>query len=444
MRLASSRLFFAGLATCALAGCQTSSSSGDAGTADAALVDAGRMGDAGPPGPDAGMADGGLPDAGLADAGLGAFTSLLQGAPLPPPDVVITPGNGLSSSFIDAQHDAAGNMWAVSSSHLFLRRNGFQAWESFNSSNGLSSQEILSVGGGVANTAWVGYRGLGDGDDTDPPSWWYTGGTDKVVLTSTGISVTHYALVSPPGTYSQYPDGRFKLRRTLRVYPTKTGPFAGDAWFGANHGGAQVNAAGVVLEHHHPLLCVWDPSINDCSTTHEGDVPAIGFYPNGNVLFGGTYGIGSLDYNDGEAGGDFWGDEPIHNMTLFTNVNDPSMDSAEDIVGVAAASDNTVWAASAHSGIAHLHLDSKTIDIFQVAQGLPTNDLEDIALDSHDQLWIATTSNGLYRLDLRTGVVSAATGLPSQNMHRIMFEKMTLSSCVTAIVDGGIVIYNVK
>jgi hypothetical protein len=365
----------------------------------------------------------------------------MQGAALPAPDQVIPPGNGLPASFIDAQHDAAGNLWAVSRSNLFYRAAGATQWTSFDASQGLSDQPMLSVGGGAAGTAWVGYDGLGFGDATDPPSWRYTGGADKVVLTATGIEVTHYALVSPPGTYPQYPDGRFKLRHTYRVYPTKTGPFAGDAWFGCNHGGAQVNAAGEVLEHQHPLDCIWDPVANDCLTTHEGNVPAIGFYANGDVLFGGSYGIMSLDYNDGVVGGDFWGKQPIHNMTLFANPIDPDAYGSEDIVGIGAASDGTVWAAAEHSGLAHLQADGKTVDIFQEADGLPSNDIADMAIDSHDTMWMATPAHGLYRLDLHTGVWQEATGLPSSATQRIMFETTDGPAYITLVTASGIVIY---
>ena len=422
------------------AGCPSSSKSPPAADAGPAL-DAG-LSDAGPG--DGGPTDAGVPDAGPADAGVptttGQFTRLTEGPPLPPPDEVIREGNGLPDSFIDAQHDAAGNMWAVSPSHLYVRRAGLIAWESFNTSNGLFGEQILSVGGGIANTAWVGYHGEGDGDATDPPSWWYTGGTDKVVLSGANITVTHYALVSPPGTYPQYPDGRFKLRRTLRVYPTKTGRFAGDAWFGCNHGGAQVAADGEVLEHHHPLLCVWDPSINACATTHEGDVPAIGFYANGNVLFGGTYGLGSLKYSD-EPGGDFWGDEPIHNFQIFANPIDSNGYGSQDVDGVGAASDGSVWAVSEHTGLAHLHIDGKTVDVFQEAQGLPSNDITDLAIDSNDNAWIATTNNGLVRLNLHTGVWQQANGLPSSTTQRVMFEKTNTLSYVTVIVSGAIGVY---
>jgi hypothetical protein len=395
---------------------------------------------------DAGPTDSGI-DAGPSDAGsttppLGAFTTLTDSGMLPAPDEVVTPGNGLPSSFIDAQHDAAGNLWAVTPSHLMLRRAGFIAWESFGPGDGLSGQTILSVGGGVEGTAWVGYKGIGDGDETDPPEWRYTGGADKVELTSTGIKTSHYEFIAPPGTYSQYPEGRYKLRRTLRAYPTKTGQFAGDAWFGANHGVAEVNAAGQVIEHHHPLLCVWDPALNDCSTTHEGDVPAVGFYANGNLLFGGSYGIGSLDYVDGKAGGDFWGPEPIHNQTLFAHPLEPNENGSEDIVGVASTSDGSVWAVSHHSGLAHLHKDGK-IDVFQEAQGLPSNHIEDMAVDSTDHLWLATTGKGLFRIDLHTGRFQQATGLPSALSRRVVFEAIKTGGRITAIVNEGIAIYAV-
>jgi hypothetical protein len=407
----------------------------DAGSTDAGGVDAGTL-DAG--GFDAGTLDGG-PDGGT-DAG--SFTTLREGQPLPSPSELITPGNGLSQDIIDAQHDASGNMWAVDSSHLYVRRNGTADWQSFNSSSGLSGQEILSVGGGTEGVAWVGYKGIGDGDDTDPEAWRHTGGADKAELSGNRLAVTHYELTSPPGTYSQYPNGRYKLRRTLRVYPNKTGLYAGNVWFGSNHGTALVTAGGEVLEHHHPILCVWDPMLMQCAD-HIGDVPALAFTPMGDIWFGGTYGVGSLQFSDGKPGGNFWGSEPVRNTSLFAQPISPNQYGSEDITGVAVAPDGTIWAASQNSGLAH-RLANGMVEIFQEAQGLPSNHIEDLALDSNGGLWMATTEKGIVRLDLSTGTWQQAGGLPSAVTRRVMFETTSTGSFITAIVRQGIAVYQIK
>jgi ligand-binding sensor domain-containing protein len=390
--------------------------------------------------PDAGATnDGGTTDvdAGTLDGGPTAFL-LHEGPPLDPPDEILS-GKGLGSGVVDASHDAAGNLWAVDSGRLYLRRAGYSAFESFNRGDGLSGQQILSVGGGVGGTAWVGYKGMGDGDETDPRGWWETGGADKVVLNGADIKTTHYALTSPPGMYSQYPQGRYKLRRTLRVYATRTGPHAGDAWFACNHGTALVSARGHVLEHHHPTKCIWDPSINDC-LLKIGDVPAISFTSDGRLWFGGTYGVGSLVYDDGSGKGTFWGEEPVRNTSLFKDPISPNGYGSEDIVGVAEASDGSLWAASAHSGLAH-RLSDGTVEVFQEAQGLPTNDLEDLAIDDSNGLWVATTESGLFRIDLATGEWRRATGLPSRLTKRLVFERTDVGSFVTLTVRGAVVVY---
>lgn len=405
----------------------------------AALAGAGLIGCGGGGGggsSDAGVTLDGGADAGTGDAGVPPLT-LRSGPSLPAPTEVLGASRGIPSDVVDASFDAAGNLWAVSSSRLLVRRHGFGAFESFDVGDGLKGEEILSVSGGLAGVAWVGYRG--EGDDVNDPEWMrLSGGTSRVVLSGADITVRHFNLVAPPGLYPQYPDGRSKTRTCYRAYATKSGRYAGDAWFGCNHGAGMVNARELVWEHHHPAFCDWDPVAQHC-TLRTGDVPAVAHTANGDVWFGGTYGVMKLEYDDG-ARGNFWGPEPVRNTRLWASPLAPNRFGSEDISGLAVARDGSLWAASRHSGLARRH-DDGSVEIYQEAEGLPSNRLEDLAVDGDDGLWLATREGGIARIDLSSGEVSRAAGLPSQLARRVVFERTAAGDFVVAVVRGAVVVW---
>ncbi|MFM2153049.1 MAG: hypothetical protein RL199_1484 [Pseudomonadota bacterium] len=320
------------------------------------------------------------------------------------------PAQGISRAVVDADVDAGGNLWAVDATHLYLLRPSAGAVESFDAGDGLRPDELRAVAGGLEGVAWVGHAGQGDANE-DPEWMRHTGGVSKAVLSGADLDVTPYELSSPPGLYAQYPDGRYKLRTVHRVHATRTGPRAGDAWFGCNHGLALVPASGrFVLEHHHPGSCKPDPVTGDCSL-HTGDVPAVAFTPEGDVWFGGTYGVGLLAY--ATSLGDFWGAEPVRNLPLWSHPLKPNTHGSVDVVGLAALPDGTLWAASAHSGLARRRPDG-TVDVLDAAAGLPTNRLTDLASDAAGQLWLGTREQGLVRLDPVGGEWRRVTGLGSR------------------------------
>ncbi len=400
---------------------------------DGGLADAGNGTDA-----DAG-GDAGTPcDGGQADAGTPTPLTLFDGAELSRPPELVTPAQGLSPGVTDASHDFGGNLWAVSASRLFLKRAGLGGVESWGSGSGLKGDELLGVGGAAAGVAWVGYRGEGDSDD-DPEWMWWTGGVGKVVLDGADIDVKNLSLYSPPGMYSQYPGGRHKLRTCYRVYPVKVGPHAGDQWFGCNHGMALVYGPNDrVLEHHHPGYCEWHVDTQSC-TLHTGDVAALAIAADQDVWFGGSYGVGLLDY-DQNGQPNFWGPEPVHNQPLWAQPLDPNQYGSEDVVGLAVAGDGSLWAASAHSGLAH-RLGDGTVQLYQEAQGLPSNELLDVAADGANGLWLATTTRGVWRLDLGTGELRKAGGLPSDQAYRVVYEPTQAGPMLTVTVKGGVAVY---
>lgn len=369
-----------------------------------------------------------------------ARLTLLEGGPLPAPDEVLSTGQGLGNRVRDASHDAAGNLWAVDGSRVYLRRAGMGAFESFGEADGLTGQELLAVGGSVAGTAWVGYRGQGDDAEGEPIQWRGTGGVGRVELSGADVRVSNMLLVSPPGRFGAYPDGRYKLRTCIRAYGVKTGAYAGDAWFGCNHGIGLVGTAYGVEEHHHPILCLWDPATRRC-TEKSGWVGAVAFTPDGDVWMGGSYGVMLLDYDHGSGAGHFWGDEPVHNESLFQSPLEPNGYGSQDIVALAVAPDESLWAASKHSGLVHRRADG-SVEIYQASDGLPSNRLADIAIDSAGGLWVAMSDAGVIRLDLETGEWRRASGLPSKATVRLVAEKLDVGEKITATVGGAIAVWD--
>lgn len=407
----------------------TSSDAGDDDAGDQP-VDAGDDADAGDEEPDAGDEE---PDAGF------TRLELFQGPDLPPPLEVLGSAQGLGREVKDASHDAAGNLWAADSSRVYVRRAGMGAFESFSGSDGLKPYDVLSISGGIADTAWVGYRGNGD-DLEDPPEMKRSGGASKLVLDGADIDVKHFVLESPPGRYSQYPNGRNKLRTCLRVYGVKTGPHAGDAWFGCNHGTALINRRDVVDEHHHPRLCLWDPARQRCEEKF-GYIPAIGFTPDGDVWMGGSYGVMLLDYDQGSAPPKFWGPEPVRHTQLWDVPLGGNEYGSEDVSGLAVAADGTLWAASEHSGLARRFPDG-TVEHYFESDGLPSNRIADLAIDAANGLWLATEQQGVVRIDLETGEWRRASGLPSALGRRVVFEQTAAGALVVAVVRGGVAVWD--
>ncbi len=372
--------------------------------------DAGTLGDGGAPSDDGGAA----PDAGAVsdDGGASIVPAWTIAAPTAPEFDWISLADGLAAGLVDASLDRSGNLWAVTSDRVFVRRVGTGTIERYDTSDGLKPDEILAVGGASAGIAWIGHRG--EGDANEDPEWMRaTGGVERLELTASGLRATAFELASPPGRYPQYPDGRYKLRSCLRVHAVNEGPFAGDVWFGCNHGAALIQASsGEVFEHHHPAYCEWRPETQSC-TLRTGDVPAMAATAEGDVWLGGTYGVMQLDYASPSGSGDFWGPEPVRDLRLWDLPLSPNAHGSVDVVAVAVTPDGTLWAASAHSGLAHRRADG-AIEFLQQADGLASNRLVDLCHDGLGALWVATADGTLLRLAPPARLIEPIASLPGR------------------------------
>jgi hypothetical protein len=271
-----------------------SGNTGGGGSLDAGPPDAGSP-DAGPP--DAGPPDAGPPDAGPPDAGPTPHIGVHIEAQDSTGWKFYTSADGLPGNVMGASADEGGRLWvAGGASGVFALVNG--RFQQFTIADGLhpygympdgspsdnnpslAKTPAISIAGGPANTAFVGYQGIENPSGTEngcedewdrvpdhqgvDPVVYKSGDADKVVLTGSGIRVAHYDISSGPNVVTAEPAGREKLCSVYRMVYDKA---QGRIWFGANHGFAvgdvnfngdptcngQLGCSGV-LEHIHPAI----------------------------------------------------------------------------------------------------------------------------------------------------------------------------------------------
>lgn len=297
----------------------------DSGSADGG-TDGGDAGSDGgmDAGSDAGT-DGGV-DAG-SDAGTdGGTTGSDGGTDAGTPPIVLPnatgwqfygPQDGLPQAVWSASLDGDGNLWVAGGKDgLFVLAPGATNFKKFTAVDGLQdcselklkeTCEVIAVTGGPGSTVYVGYHGAGDESESDPMWMQVSGDADKVVFNGATLNVTHYDISSPPGLYSEYPQGREKIRRVRRIV---LDPKTGNVWFGGNHGVAMWEAKSkMVWEHQHAGIngyrqsAAADPG-GASYTMLSGDWPAIGLDGNGDLWMGGGHRVAKIAY--ATEGGQFW------------------------------------------------------------------------------------------------------------------------------------------
>lgn len=408
-------------------------------------------------------ADGGGADAG-ADAGTGAGTDAGTdgGTDAGTPDagsdggvsIVIPNAAGwtfhhaqdglISTQVMGASADEGGNLWvAGGKSGVFVLRKGQTSFQRFTLADGLHPfgyladgspadtdpyLEAISIAGGPAGTAFVGYMGKPppaghlacednwDSDATPDPAIYKSGDADKVTLKATGgLDVVHYDIFSGPFVVPAELRGREKLCNVFRiVYEHGTR----NVWFGANHGFAwghadfagdptcdgeypgnvnsplHVNCAGV-WEHVHPAI---SGSLGEVLTGDYYGV-ALDLVQPHDVWFGGIirttrFKFGELgDYylaetateNDASNKIDVWPDQVPDN---------PSRGQRKDDVvsGIVALPDGSILVGSFAWGVRHL---SRSGALIGDVGGLQDPHVTALARDPEDgSVWVGYTGFG--------------------------------------------------
>jgi hypothetical protein len=243
--------------------------------------------------------------------------------------------------------DAGGNLWVAGGEEgLFVLQSGQTQFRRFTLAEGLRPYgymldgsvppgvkylKVISVAGGPAGVAFVGYEGKkpATGMPTCEDEWdqayaagrtpdasiYKSGDADRVTLTATGISVVHYDLSTGPNKVAAEPRGREKLCNILRIaYDARTN----SVWFGGNHGFAwgRANFPGYscapgtwdygcagVMEHVHPAINGWNSDGTRMVLLTDAYY-GVSVTSNGDVWFGGA--IRSTRFRYGTDGNNYW------------------------------------------------------------------------------------------------------------------------------------------
>ncbi|MGC4122269.1 MAG: hypothetical protein QM765_48340 [Myxococcales bacterium] len=409
--------------------------------------------------------DGAIPavDSGF-DAGIPDAAEEPPDAAAPGPDATIVQptlqgwtffgtGNGGPGQVFGATVDEGGNLWvAGGQSGLFVMKSGTTRYQHFGLAEGLhpwgepypgSKQgpvtsydlNVISVAGGPAGTAFVGYEGSDppgavgcednwDGPNPDP-NIYKSGDADRVSLTASGIAVSHYDISSPPDFVPAEPAGREKLCKVYRIrYDKKTN----GVWFGANHGYAWGNATSTqVWEHAHPILNGYKYEDSTTEVALTGGYYGLTVDSTGTAWIGGIHrsmscfaGVGGLNFFDCEDQGtdkqarfslDWWKD-PLPSDSR------PSQRTDDYVSGMAMGLDGSLWISSSTNGLAHRKTDG-TVEFFKTPAQVSS-----VAVDPLDgSVWVGGRTGGLTRIQAGVFTDWSVVGLPGGEIPDIQVDR---------------------
>ncbi|MFL5347413.1 MAG: DNRLRE domain-containing protein [Hyalangium sp.] len=305
--------------------------------------------------------------------------------------------------------DAGGNIWVAGGEEgLFVLQQGQTQLRHFTMADGLRPYgymldgsapsgvkylKVISVAGGPAGVAFVGYEGKppATGMPTCEDEWdqayaagrtpdasvYKSGDADRVTLTATGIQVVHYDLSTGPNKVAAEPRGREKICNILRIaYDPRTK----SVWFGGNHGFAWGRAdfpgyscapgtwdygcAGV-MEHVHPAINGYNSDGTHLVLLTDAYY-GVSVASNGDVWFGGA--IRSTRFRYGTDGNNYWQAQTETEGSSYAwnrydiwpdAVAEPTPPTRaqrvdDNVSGMAVMSDQSVWVGSFGRGLAQL------------------------------------------------------------------------------------------
>jgi hypothetical protein len=356
----------------------------------------------------------------------------------------------------DVSADAAGNLWVAGGKEgLFLLPAGATTFRRFGLADGLHPYgfpptgsvtqpdlDVISVAGGEAGQAYVGYRGVDGCEDewdihaSNPdPNIYKSGDVDHVWLSGQGLGVAHYDIFTGPGVVASEPRGREKLCSVYRIVYDGA---HGNVWIGANHGYAWLNPSyrgtpayngqddsQVLREHAHPAISGY---LTDSAPPADDFLLTGGYYglavaPGGDLWVGGIY--RSYHCVGGNGGTGFWGCEADdnankhHQLDIWPDAQPadayPHQRVDDYITGFAPLADGTVWASARNRtddwttqqatglGLAHLGPDGTVLGY--LSEALLSPHLNALHTDPTDgTLWIGS-EQGVMRFDPASGTM---------------------------------------
>jgi hypothetical protein len=349
-----------------------------------------------------------------------------------------------------ASADEGGNLWVAGGEEgLFVLEHGQSVFRRFTMADGLRPYgymldgstppgvkylKVISVAGGPAGVAFVGYEGKqpDPGMPTCEDEWdqaYYAGRTpdasvyksgdaDRVTLNGSGIDVVHYDLSTGPNRVAAEPRGREKLCNILRIsYDSRTH----SVWFGANHGFAWGSAdflgyscasgtwdyfcAGV-MEHVHPAINAWNADQTGAILLTDAYY-GVSVAENGDVWFGGANRTTRFRY--GSNGNNYWQAQLESEASEYAwnridiwpdTVSEPEMPTRaqrvdDHVSGMAVMSDQTVWVGSFLRGLAQLSPSGQVLRTLSAELADGRGYVASVAGDPlDDSVWVGTAMGG--------------------------------------------------
>ncbi|MDC0711248.1 DNRLRE domain-containing protein [Stigmatella sp. ncwal1] len=400
----------------------------------------------------------------------------VDGGTTPPPSggdwTFYSAAQGVPRYVYGVSADAGGNLWVAGGEEgLFVLQKGQTQFRRFTMADGLRPYgymldgsapsgvkylKVISVAGGPAGVAFVGYEGKqpASGMPTCEDEWdqaYYAGRTpdasvyksgdaDRVTLTSTGIQVVHYDLSTGPNKVAAEPRGREKVCNIWRIaYDENTQ----SVWFGGNHGFAwgRANFPGYscapgtwdyscagVMEHVHPAINAWNTDGTKLVLLTDA-YWGVSVASNGDVWFGGAN--RSTRFRYGTNGNNYWTAQSQSEDSAYAwnrydiwpdAVSEPTPPTRaqrvdDHVSGMAVMSDQSVWVGSFTRGLAQLDASGQRLRTLSTELADKTGYVGAVAADPRDNsVWAGMRwGGGLSRIHGST-VVNYGSGVIPDNL----------------------------
>lgn len=400
-----------------LAGCGANGLAAPWGDGGLPVSDAGSMSSDG-----ASLKSPGPPDAAAFDA-----------AQVPLPELSFYDGeSNLGDVIIDAAPDEAHNIWAVSSSALYILRWGESKFRRYTNQDGLHiSYGITAVAGGRANEGFVGLEGyVSDDPDNDPSELKRLGKAEHVRLLPDGtITSLHYADLHNDNSANYWEN-----RSARRMLFAHEGPNAGHLFVGFNHG--VDNIVDDTWGDHIHVGVFWQPENSLCI----GEWYGLALDPaTGGLWTCGRYSCGlQRFYADPKA----WVEGTFqYAFTVFTSHHslDVPHGYREDLIAVTVAEDGSVYFLSSTFGLASWNPTAGTYAAIRPL-GIPGLGLPiDVVADPDGTLWLADSEHVMrwYPASNQTTTLS----LPASDIRRLYLDRAASPRALYVSTGGGLAVY---
>ena len=374
---------------------------------------------------DGGTADAGSPDAGIYDAG--TPPPYPDGGAAWPPAPYSWFGIDQGASWArSVSADEGGNVWAVNDDGVYTLRYG-DARFSFHGAVGQMNlgEPPFAVCGGAPGKAFVGYLAPESVNPFDEPAAIRAqGDLDRLALDVTGAVTLehHYDLHNTN-------DPRYNETRSvvscIRQNDGRS-PYYGDLYLGTNHAVTRVQGDGYA-DHRHVLFS------NAAGSLVIGYNWAVSFEPTGTLFMANEFKVGVI------------APTPYLLDWLSFNLNPWVLDT---FVPAGADGDREAWHANAvtpdgkhwvGSGTKGLWWMIPTPRQYGQVPGAPDLNIQALAADSDNGLWVGTHAHGLWRL--QQGQWSRFA-LPSNNVLGLFLDTRTIPRTVYIASDLGVAIYH--